>query len=66
MKELILYAGSDYKWGWSLPDDGTTPQLQMEIAEAGVEKIAAVFGPKFEVAIAHEPGEPERVIVRQA
>lgn len=64
MKELVIYAGTDYTWGWSQPKDGSVPQLQMELSQVGVEKIATVFGSQFNVTMTHEKGEPERVTVR--
>jgi hypothetical protein len=66
VKELTIFAGVDYKWAFSKPNDGSTPQLQMELTQTGVEKIATVFGPKFNVTMTHEQGEPERVTVRLA
>ena len=62
MKELVIYQGRDYTWGW---DDRKPPQLALRLTDEGAEKLKVVFGDKqVPVNMTVEEGEPERITVR--
>lgn len=65
MKELVIFQGIDYTWGWDKSNTAKPPQLALMLTDTGLARLKATFGDQnTPVNMTVEEGEPERITVK--
>lgn len=65
MRELVIFQGIDYTWGWDKSDKTKPPQIALMLTDTGLARLKGTFGDRtMPVNMTVEEGEPERITVK--